>query len=240
MSEHIYNDFRQRYSGTYLKARIKGVDDFYYISEAGQDEVITPTSTKFQIVLQNSQEENVLARFCDIQFDYELPRSKLIDMPEGVWFVAQRADRQWKRGICSQTYNVDMPDRVMYTEMTETLSYDYDWPKGIGNIFSGSGSPRRIAWMAITKQLYSQQYPSYLDVHRELDGLTRMSKAFSPHYFLSLSVIDDGFTWWRDCLPIAQVSRKNPLKIDCFENGLFRQEILDFLNKKGFHNVEIR
>jgi hypothetical protein len=57
---------------------------------------------------------------------------------------------------------------------------------------------------------------------------------------LSLSAHTNGFLLWRDQLPFAEMDKDNPFIISCYENGLFRQELGDYLRKKGFHNVSIK
>ena len=239
MSAHIFRDFSQRYAGTYLKARIKGEnEDVYYIGDIMADRDVAADNDKFAVALIGQKTERELRpRFCDIEFDYNLPRSKVIEYHGAVLFVSQRADRQWHRGISSHTYHIQCPTRSIWNEMHEVLSLDYEFPQGMGSLFSNEG---RLNWGNAAVQLYDQYYGSYLDAHAALRGMKNMGVVFSEHYFLSLSAIDGGLTWWRDCLPIAQVDIDEPFKINCFENGMFRQEIADFLGRKGFYNVEIR
>lgn len=241
MSAHIQRDFLQRYAGTYLKATVKGVSDIYFIHEGREDRDVSATNEKFEVVLTDSKETTSSCRFCDIVFDYSLPRSKVITMDKAVYFVAQRADRQWKRGISGYTYTIDCPTNVIQKELTDVLSNNYVWPKTLRSVFCpGLGELRRVDWGKVAKELLNMSYPSYISAHTLLREGQTLSAAFASKYFLSLSAIDDGFTWWRGCLPIAQVSSANPFTINCFENGLFRQEIIDFLRNKGFQNVNIQ
>lgn len=237
MNANIYQDFVQRYVSTYLRASIdKKEPQVFFIGDMVDRVGLEPENNKFKITLQDSKGEQYIRPYCDIVFDYALPRSRVVDLPDATYFVCQKADRQWRRGISPHTYSVVSPLAYLYQEMEENLSYKYLFNKSIASMF-GSRSGSRTSWFNLIPNMYDPKYPSMIEAHQMLEQSIKISVAFSTHYWLSLSAHTDGFLLWRDQLPIAEIDKKNPFIINCYENGLFKQELSDYLRKKGFHNV---
>lgn len=228
------SDFVQRYKDTWVKASWEGKEPIVVFITG------TTTNKGKSLVCALRGDNGHTVPMDKFTIQKSLPSSKFVNLSGGILYGSRVPERQWKRGVCKNTYLIHDPiaaqlNRLWGTLDAEKSKYDFGELNMLNNMRRGATSQ---FWQpTILDQFFDPVYPSYLDCWKRLKEGKAFAVAFHPQYCLSLSLDEENFVIIRRNSVIAIVDKTSPTNITPID-PIFKQELID-LSRKYLINVMV-